>query len=188
MALLTGTLGCAALRETAALRQVEFHFDRVSDAEVARIRLDRLLAFRDLGVAEVARLGLAVASRDVPFEVTVHVTGTNPVSNQVTARMIALDWEYVVDERQIITGTLERELRFAPGEPVDVPVAVGFNLARAFEGDARTLFETAVALSGQGPSSHDVVLRIRPTIDTPIGPIQYPTPISIRLASAGDSH
>jgi hypothetical protein len=117
----------------------------------------------------------------------VHVTGTNPVSNQVTARMIALEWDYVVDERQLITGTLERELRFAPGEPVDIPVAVGFNLARAFEGDARTLFETAVALSGQGPSTHDVILRIRPTIDTPIGPIQYPTPISIRLASAGDS-
>ena len=154
---------------------------------MARIRLDRLLSFRDLGATDVARLGLAVAGRDVPFEVTVHVTGTNPASNQVTARMVALDWAYVVDERQIITGTLDQELRFPPGEPVDVPVAVGFNLARAFEGDARTLFETAVALSGQGPSTHDVTLRVRPTIDTSLGPIQYPEPISIRLASAGDS-
>jgi hypothetical protein len=130
-----------------------------------------------------ARLGLAVASRDVPFELTAHVTGTNPGTNQVTARLIALDWAYVVDDRQVLEGALEREISFPPGEPVDVPVTIRFNLARAFDGGARDLFETALALSGYGPQTHDVSLRITPTIETALGPMRYPTPISIRIAS-----
>jgi hypothetical protein len=162
---------------------VEFHFDRVSDAQVARIRLDRIRSYRDLTATDAARLGLAAFSKDVPFQLIVHVEGKNPQTNQVTARLIALEWTYVVDGRDLLSGTLDRSLQFPPGEPVDVPIAIQFNLVRFFQGDARSLFETALALTGYSTQTHTVSLRLSPTIDTALGPVRYPTPISIQIAS-----
>jgi hypothetical protein len=160
---------------------VEFRFDSISDAEVARVRLDRIRSFRDLSATEAARLGVAVATKNAPLELTVHLEGRNPEANQVTARLIALDWEYWVDDRMILDGRLERALQFPPGEPVDVPILIGFNLYRFFDGDARAVLDTALSLAGYGTRSRDIVLRIRPTVETAIGPIRYPTPISIYL-------
>jgi hypothetical protein len=177
------SVGCATLREAAALRSVEFHFDSVSDARVARVRLDRIRSYHDLTAADVARLGIAVASKDVPLELTVHVQGRNPETNRVTARLIALDWTYVVDGQDLLAGTLDRAIQFPPGEPVDVPIVLQLNLVRFFQGGARDQLETALSLAGYGAQTHSVVLRVSPTIDTALGPIRYPTPISISIAS-----
>jgi hypothetical protein len=179
-------VGCATLREAAALRRVEFRLDRVSDAEVVRIRLDPLPSYRDLTASQIARLGLAVAAKNVPISFTVHLEGRNPDSNQITAKLIALAWSYRVDDREILAGSVDQPLRFPPGQPVDVPIAIQLNLYRFFSGDARALFETAAALSGHAAGLHDVELSLTPRIDTPIGPMSYPTPITIRLASATD--
>lgn len=179
-------VGCAALREAAALRRVDFRLDRVSNAEVVRIRLDPPPSYRDLTTTQIARLGLAIATKDVPIVFTAHLEGTNPESNQVTARLLALAWSYRVDDREILSGRLEEPLRFPPGEPVDVPVEIEFNLYRFFTGDARAMIETAAVLTGLSTGSHDVELWLTPRIDTPIGPMDYPSPITIRLASAID--
>lgn len=165
---------------------MDFRLDRVSDAEVVRIRLDPLPTYRNLTATQIARLGLAIAAKDVPMGFIVHVEGRNPESNQVTARLIALAWSYRVDDREILNGRLEEPLRFPPGEPVDVPLRVEFNLYRFFTGDARDLFETAAVLSGHSSGTHDVELLLTPRIDTPLGPMDYPSPIPIRLASATD--
>lgn len=164
---------------------MEFRLNRVSDAEVVRIRLDPLPTYRSLSATQIARLGLAVAAREVPMGLTVHVEGRNPETNNVSAKLIALAWSYRVDDREILAGHLEESLRFPPGESVDVPIRIEFNLYRFFGGDARALFETAAALSGHATGRHDVELRLTPRIDTPLGPMDYPSPISIRLASAG---
>jgi hypothetical protein len=91
-----------------------------------------------------------------------------------------------VDGREILTGRLDQQIRFPPGQPVDVPIAIEFNLYRFFGGDARALFETAAALSGQAGGRHDVEIALTPRIDTPIGPLDYPSPITIHLASAAE--
>lgn len=178
-------VGCATLKETAALRRVEFRFDAVSDPTLAGIRVDRIRAYRDLRATDVARLGFAVAAKNAPLDLTIHIEGRNPETNRVTARLIAMDWTYVVDDREILEGRLERALSFPPGEGVDIPVAIRFNLYRFFAGDARSVFDTALALAGQDGGNHAISLRVTPTIDTPLGPIRYPTPITIRLSGEG---
>lgn len=153
---------------------------------MVRIRLDPPPSYRDLTATQIARLGLAIAAEDVPIVFTAHLEGRNPEANQVTARLIALTWSYHVDGREILNGRLEDPIRFPPGEPVDVPVRIWFNLYRFFTGDARAMVETAAVLTGLSTGSHDVELRLTPRIDTPIGPMDYPSPIRIPLSSVID--
>ena len=181
--LLGSVVGCATAREIIALNQVEFSFDRFSGARVAGIALDRIHSYEDVAPVDLARLAIAVASKDVPLDITVHISGRNPETNKTTARLVAMDWAYLVDDRDIVSGRLTEAYTFVPGEPRDVPVLVTFNLARVVEGDGAALLNSALAFAGQRTSTHKVSLRIAPTVDTSLGPIRYPTPITIDLVT-----
>jgi hypothetical protein len=180
--LLSVVVGCAAAKEFVALRQVEFRYDRVSDARVAGIALGQVRSPEDVSPLDLARLGIAIASKDVPLDVTVHIEGRNPETNDVTARLVALDWAYLVDGRETVSGRLAEPFAFPPGQPTDVPVLVTFNLVDFFGGDGRALLDIALALGGQRASTHAVTLRLTPTVDTPAGPIRYPAPLTLDLS------
>ena len=175
--------GCAGLRETVALRQVDFRYDRISDPAIAGLPLSKLTDYGDLSIVDVGRLALAVAAKDVPLDITVHLNGTNPETNNTTARLVRLDWTYLVDDREIITGRLAQEFVFPPGRPTDLPLGVRFNLIDFFGNDGKVLFDTALVLSGQRTSTRRATLRLTPTIDSPLGPIRYPVPITLDLGA-----
>lgn len=174
--------GCAATRELAALRQVEFRYDRIADARVAGIPLAQVSSPDDVTPLDLARLGVAIASKDVPLDLTVHLEGRNPETNQVTARLVALDWAYFVDGQEAVSGRLAEPYAFPPGQPTDVPVVVTFNLVDLFGGDGRALLDVALALAGQRTSTRVVTLRLTPTVDTPAGAIRYPVPLTLDLS------
>jgi hypothetical protein len=181
--LLTAVMGCATAREYTALRQVQFRYDGVSSPRIAGVPLTRARSFQDLSATDLARLGIAIATKDVPFDITVHILGRNPETNNVTARMVALDWTYLVDGRETVSGHLGEPLAFRPGEPRDVPLFVTFNLMDAFGAERRDLVEIALALAGQRRSTHQVSIRLWPRIDTRVGEIRYAAPITLDLAA-----
>jgi len=176
--------GCASVKELAALRQVDFRYDRIADPEIAGLPLSSLAAYDQLSIVDVGRLALAIAAKDVPLDLTVHVEGRNPETNKATARLVALDWAYLVDDLEIVSGGLTEETIFPPGVPRDLPLRVRFNLVDAFGTDGKVLFDTALVLAGQRTSSRKATLRLVPTIETALGPIRYPAPITLDLGSA----
>jgi hypothetical protein len=177
------SIGCAAVNEMASLRQVDFRYDRISDPEIAGLPLASLTAYDQLSIVDVGRLALAIAAKDVPLDITVHVVGRNPETNETTARLMRLDWTYLVDDDPIVSGQMAREIVFPPGDPRDLPLDVRFNLVEVFGTDGKVLFDTALVLSGQRTSTKKVTLRLAPTIETALGPIRYPVPITLDLAS-----
>ena len=180
---LATVLGCSSTKELVALRRVEFRFDGISDSRLAGIPLHRVHSYSDLGGLDLARLGVAIVREDVPIDLTVHIEGRNPESNKVTARMVAMGWAYLVDDREVVSGRLSRVTAFPPGEPRDVPLLVTFNLMDMFGDRRRDLVEVALALAGQRSSVHRVALRLMPGIETRDGRIRYPVPITLDLSS-----
>ena len=180
---LSMALGCSSAKEFVALRRVEFRFDGITDSRLVGIPLHRVRSYSDLGAVDLARLGVAIVREDVPLDLTVHIEGRNPESNDVTARMVAMGWAYLVDDREIVSGQLSRATAFPPGEPRDVPLLVTFNLMDMFGDRRRDLVEVALALSGQRSSVHRVALRLTPAIETRGGRIRYPVPITLDLSS-----
>jgi len=60
-----------------------------------------------------------------------------------------------------------------------VPISMSLNLVDFFQGSARDLVNLALSLTGQGGAPTEVALRATPTVETAIGPIRYPQPITI---------
>ena len=172
--------GCATLQEFAALRSVAFSFDRVGEVRVAGVSLGPTTRFSSLGVADLARLGSAVASSNVPLELVAHVRAENPAENHVAARMVTVDWRLFIENNETIAGTLANAITIPPGQAADVPVAVRFNLYSLENGGAKDIFETAIAIAGYGTVVKNLRLELVPTIESSLGPIRYPAPVVLR--------
>jgi hypothetical protein len=177
--------GCATLQQFAALRNVDFSLDRISSPRLAGIDLRQIRSYGDLGFADAARLALAVTQNHLPLDFQLHLRAENPAENDTDARLMRMDWTLLLQDRETLSGVFEEEVLLPPGQPRDVPIRISLNLVDYFEGGAQDLLELALSLAGQGGSPKDVALRASPVVQTPLGPIRYPTPITIVSREVG---
>lgn len=175
---------CATLEQVAALRRVAFELDRVSGGELAGVPIARLRSYQDLSAADVARIGVALARDELPLDFTLHVRAENPADNPV-ARLLEMEWSLWLDETETVAGELNRAYELTPGEAQDIPLDIRLDLLDFFDGRARDLVELALAVAGAEAEPTRISLRATPTIDTPLGPIRYPQPITIVSRTVG---
>jgi hypothetical protein len=157
----------------------------VSGASVAGVALENVRSYSDLGPADLARLGLAIAAHEVPLELTVQIEGRNPETNTVTAKLLAMDWTCLVDDRELVSGQLREPYSFPPGKTRDIPLHVRLDLMQAFGSRRQDLVDVALALTGRNASTHQATLRLTPSVDTALGTIRYPVPITLTISAAG---
>lgn len=184
--LVVGLLGgCRAFREVSTLQDVRFRIERVSDAQLAGISLTGIQSYEDYGGMDIARLGSALAEGRLPLSFQLHVEATNPENNSVNARLTNMDWTLLLDDRETVSGTLERTIVLPPGQPTDVPVDVSLDLAKVFDENLQQLVALATAVAGEGPPTN-VKLKVQPTIQTRLGPMRYPSPITVVSKDVGN--
>jgi hypothetical protein len=177
--ILCGTLvGCAALQEIAALRSVEFSLAGTSGATLAGVPIDSVRSIDQLSSTQVARVAAALAQGRLPLEANLLVRALNPGDN-VQARLTRLDWTLFLDDQETINGILDREFVLPPGEPATVPLQVRLDLLDFFDGRLEQVVNLALALAGAEGARQRVRLEASPSVQTPVGPIRYPRPISI---------
>lgn len=185
VALVLALSGCATVQQIMALRDVDFSFDRVAEVRLAGLDIRRLDSFADLGIADASRLMTAVAERDLPLTLDVHVRAVNPEDNTVDARLVRMDWTLLIEGRETLSGVFDDEIVLPPGEPRDVPVPVSLNLVEFFDGSARDLVDLARSLAGVGGRPAEVALRASPVVETALGPIRYPRPLTLARGTVG---
>lgn len=177
--------GCQALREVANLRNVDFAIDRVTGATLAGVDLGRYERYEDVRPADLVRLTTALAVGDLPLDFTLHLAAENPAENTARARLVELDWTLFLNERETVSGLFTETILLPPGEVRDVPITIRLDLLDFFDRNARDLLDLALAVTGQGGRPQEIRLQAIPTIDTPIGPIRYPEPITIVSREVG---
>lgn len=181
-----GLLGaCATLQQVVALRRVDFSLAGIQEGNLAGVALSRIASYRDLSAIEIGRIAYAFARNDVPLEFRVNVRADNPSYNNVTATMVRLSWTALLDDKETVSGVLDSSFTLPPGQPVTIPLLVRLNMREFFDGPAESLVNIAAGLAGLRSEPTRVSLRATPTIDTPIGPITYPEPITIVNRTVG---
>ena len=178
--------GCRALRQAANLRQVDFAIDDVERAQLAGVSLDEVRNPNDVRIGDFARLGTALAQGELPMEFTLMLGAENPAENGQTARLMGMDWTLLLEDQETISGTFDKNVRLPAGQTKTVPVEMRLDLLEFFDRGGRDLLELALSVAGVGGEPTGVSLRARPRIDTPVGPIEYPRPITIDVGEVGD--
>lgn len=176
--------GCTALREAANLRNVRFQIERVSETRLAGIDVSDLESFEDLSSREALRLGASLTDGSLPLSFVLHLRATNPSENDANARLTKMQWTLILDETETVSGTYDGDVVLRPGTPTDVPVQIDLDLVRFFDENLREFIDLVSALSGEGPPQQ-VILKVRPTITTRLGPIEYPSEITVVSRDVG---
>jgi hypothetical protein len=174
---------CTALQEIANLRNVDFAIENVTGTNLAGVNVQDVRSYNDLGGGEVARLLAALAGGEMPLSFTLNVGASNPAANSVNARLVQLDWTLLLDNTETISGIFNDERVIPPGSEVVLPISMELDLVRFFGRNAQDLVELAAAVAGQG--TKEIALRARPTVTTPLGPITYPSEITILRQDVG---
>lgn len=176
---------CATLQQLVNLRQVAFSLTGVQDGRLAGVSLSRIRSYQDLGALDVGRLALAIARNDVPLELTVNLRAENPADNGTTATMVRLAWSLFLDDKETIHGVLDSSYALPPGQAVVIPLQMRLNLREFFNGPAEDLLNLAAGLAGLNADPTRISLRAVPSINTPLGVIAYPNPITIVSQTVG---
>ena len=177
--------GCTTIQQIAALRQVTFDLDRVSDGLVAGVDLDALAEGGSLGPTDLARLGTAAARGEVPLRFTLHVGAENPADNPAAAQLVSLDWTLFLDGTETVSGVYNDDRRIPPGGAVDLPVDIELDLVQFFGRNVGDLTTLVRNLAGEDTRRQTIRLEAQPTVSTPVGPIRYPGTISIDFPVGG---
>jgi hypothetical protein len=184
--LLLASLGaCATLQQFVALRQVDFSLAGVGNGRLAGVALTRIATYQDLSATEIGRIALAVATDNLPLEFRADIRAENPAENRTTASMVRLAWTLLLDDRETIHGVLDTTWTLPPGQAVTIPLQLRLNLMEFFSGSAESLLNLAAGIAGLRADPTRITLRAVPSIDTPLGPITYPTPITIVSRTVG---
>ena len=177
--------GCTTLQQLAALNQVRFDLDRLSNGLIAGVDLDRIANRGELGPTDLARLGAAAATGEVPLSFTLHVGAENPADNPVAAQLVSLDWTLFLDGTKTISGVYNDDRLIQPGAAVDLPIRMELDLVRFFGRNVGDLATLAANLSGADTRRQTLRLEAQPTINTSLGPIRYPGVISVEFPVGG---
>ena len=180
-----GIPACATLQQIAAVRQVRFDLAGVRNGRLAGVDLSRVRSYSDLTTLDIGRIALAVSRKDLPLAFVVDVSALNPPENQVTARMVRLAWTLLLNDKETISGVVDTSLALPPGTPANIPMRMSLNLLQFFDGPAQTLVDLAASVAGVSGDPTRISIRAVPTIDTPVGRIAYPTPITIVSRTVG---
>lgn len=177
--------GCATFQEIAQLRQVDFDLRDVSGVRLAGVELDDVRSYEDLSAWEVGRIALAVSREELPVEFVLDVGALNPEGNDVDARLTRMEWTLLLEDRETVSGEVDQEVVLPPGEPRVIPLDIGFDLYEFFDGGAEDLTEFVLSLVGEDGGPREIALEATPIIDTPLGAIRYPRPITITSRTVG---
>lgn len=179
--------GCQTLREIAALRLVDFAIDSVTDARLAGVQIERLRSYEDLSATDILRLSRALATQEFPLEFRLNIAAENPADNQVQARLVRMGWTLLLEDRETISGTLNESYVIPSGQTTTIPLTIQLDLVDFFDRNLQDLVNLALAAAGQGGEATNVKLQARPTIDTPLGEMDYPGEITIVSRDFGDA-
>jgi hypothetical protein len=179
--------GCQTLEQIAQLRHVDFGLDRVSQAHLAGVNIDQKNSLNDVRALEMARLIAALADGRLPLDFRLHVGADNPGENRVAARLVRMDWTLFLEGRETVSGRYDGDVLLQPGERTDIPIDISLDLVRFFGDNLNDLVQVALSLSGQGGTPRNVTLQATPIIDTPVGSIRYPRPVTIVSRDVGAS-
>jgi hypothetical protein len=174
-------LGCSGVYDAIVnLQRLQFKLDKVTGMKVAGVGLSHITSISNFSLLDAASLLSAFTSGQLPVEFTLNVLAKNPNdgtggTKNTTAVIKNLAWRLFLDSKETINGNVGNITVPGVGQVTNIPVGMSFDLLKFFK-DAGydNILNLALALGGRNGSSSRITLKVKPTVDTPIGPYYLP--------------
>ena len=168
------------------VQRLKFKLAGVSGMGIGGVGFGNKSSITDFNLLDGAKLLSSFASGNLNTTLTVNLLAKNPNDGtggtpNTSAVIKGLAWRFFIDETEILNGNMTNGIEVpGVGKEVTIPIEVGFNLLSFFQGQGyEKLINLALAIGGKSGSASRLQLRIKPTVDTFLGPITYPGEITV---------
>ncbi len=181
---------CSVIKDVtnalADIGKLTFKIDNISNMTVAGIKIFEKRSINDVSTSDVLKLTAAYATKSFPADFTLNLLAKNPNDGtngkqKTNAIISSLDYRLILDDVSTINGDIKSELTIpGSGQSIVIPLGMGLDLYKFFNDRGyESIVNLALAIGGVNSSPSKVKLDIKPTVRTSLGPISYPSRITV---------
>lgn len=149
--------------ETANLvRKCKFSLDNVQSVSLAGINLKNINT-SSLTATNVAKLGAALLTKNLPLDMTVNVGIQNPTTKP--ASLNAMDWKVAIDNVDMASGSTNKKVSVPSKSKTAMPLSFNINTYDVFSKDGISAVKNFVSsFSQKDATSSRVAIKVNPTV------------------------
>ena len=149
--------------ETANLvRKCKFSLENVQNVTLAGINLKNINT-SSLTATNVAKLGAALLTKNLPLNMTVNVGIQNPTTKP--ASLNAMDWKVAIDNMEMATGSTNKKVSVPSKSKTAMPLSFNINTYDVFSKDGISAVKNFVSsFSQKDATSSRVAIKVNPTV------------------------
>ncbi len=176
---------CSVYQTYVNLSKLQFKISGVDNLVLGNVKINKQSKISDFSFGEVLQLGTLLAQNKMPITFTLNVNAKNPNNGngypQTDITIDSFPWELQFKKSKILSGNISSPLVVpGKGNETTIPLEISFDLLSFFNGENSEYFlDLALAISGKGKDSSELILIANPVLGTPFGKLSYPTPIKI---------
>ena len=170
---------CKNISDIKAFTEAKYTLQDITSINVNSINLSDKNRLDRFSFSEMATLYNAFNKNELLADavLALNVELQNPGSREVTVTQ--LKWQLLVDDKETLSGLVDEPVQLREGLntiPVRTPLMVTkIDGQRNFEG----LMQLVNVLSSKGADRSNVVLQIKPTVQTSVGNVESPNFITV---------
>jgi hypothetical protein len=173
------SISCRQLRELQSFANCDFRLANLANTTLGGVNVQNVRSISDLNLSQAARITQAYASGSLPLNLIVNMEVKNP--NATTAAMNSVDWIMLIDDKEIVDGTVNERIQIAPdGGITNLPIRISTDLRKVLNNmPADQAVNMGLGLSGNGDKPTRVTLKIKPSIMVGQTVLKYPGYIKV---------
>ncbi len=184
--LLSVVSACSVYQTMMNISRLKYKLKNVSNFRINGIDISGKSNLKDFGAMQVIQLTSLVAKGELPVSFTLNIEAQNPNDGSggypptdITIR--EFPWKLYINDKETISGDITEPIKVpGVGEKVIIPLTAELNLLKFFKSNG---FNDAVklifALGGKNSNPTHFKVVAQPVLDTPIGKMEYPVPVTI---------
>lgn len=166
------------MAQMANFANCSFDFDSVNSVQMLGVDLHKGMSKNDLNVRQMLSLTNAVMKKTLPVTFNINLDVKNP--NSSDASMTKMDYILTLNEKQVISTTMNNSIRVPANSSNIVTIPVTTDLFQLFSGEsADAILNLAFKLAGATSDPVNVGLKIKPYITVGEQQLAYPDYITM---------
>jgi len=181
LALLLLGFACKTKEDIAAFKEAEYSLQSIDEVRVNGINMLDKKGAQDFSLGEATALLSAFSDNSLLAKSTLGLNVNLGEGNEDrTMTVTQLKWQLLVDKQQAVSGIVQEPVELKNGLNI-ITVNTPLKFAEENGGaDLNNLLRLAALLNSEKEKRPDVILQIKPTIQTSVGPVELPAFINIK--------
>ncbi len=177
---------CSGIKDAVTnAERLQWKLGSVTGMSVAGINIAKISGFNNISPLDILKITNVFSTGKLPANFTLNLLAKNPEgsggSPNSSDAIRALNWRLLIDNVETITGDINSPITIpGVGQTATIPLNMSVDLLQFFNNQGlQNLVGLALGIGGANGSPARLSLKIKPTVDTFLGPFTYPGEITV---------